>query len=141
MPHEAAQDCSDEGRQQALDEGLKLIKERNRLLTLSDKYGRGTAATDMADPITGDSEDEKIIHKARKEAQLVREEKIRQARSKTAVRKSLNGRRLFVETGILEIISQKGQASAVSQPQVDYPKMEVLLWEVLSLFQRVQREV
>ena len=33
---EAAQDSSDEGRQQALREGLKLIKERNKLLTLAD---------------------------------------------------------------------------------------------------------
>ena len=56
---EAAQDSSDEGRQQALGEGLKLIKERNKLLTLADKYGWGTAAAYMADPIASDSEDEK----------------------------------------------------------------------------------
>ena len=54
-----------------LEEGIKLIKQRNKLLVISDKYGWETGVAYMLDPIAEDSDDEQRIKKAWKEAKLL----------------------------------------------------------------------
>ena len=58
------------------------INERKKILTVTDCYGRETAQAYLANPIASDSEDEKKIEKARKEAKANKEEKRRAVKSK-----------------------------------------------------------
>ena len=58
-----------------LEEGIKLIKQRNELLVISHKYGWETGVAYTLDPIAENSDDERRIKKARKEAKLLKEEK------------------------------------------------------------------
>ena len=58
------------------------INERNKILTVTDCYGWETAQAYLADPIASDSEDEKKLKKARKEAKANKEEKRRAFKSK-----------------------------------------------------------
>ena len=80
-----------------LEEGIELIKQRNKLLVISNKYRWETGVAYMLDPIAEDSNDERRIKKARKEAKLLKEKK-----------KQLKSKRMAV--GILkEEIYQKGK--------------------------------
>ena len=65
-----------------LEEGIELIKQKNKLLVISNKYGWETGVAYMLDPIAEDSDDERRIKKARKEAKLLNEEKKKQLKSK-----------------------------------------------------------
>ena len=58
------------------------INERNKILTVTDCYGWETAQAYLADSIASDSEDEKKLKKARKEAKANKEEKRRAVKSK-----------------------------------------------------------
>ena len=51
------------------------INEQNKILMVTDCYGWETAQAYLADPIASDSEDEKKLKKARKEAKANKEEK------------------------------------------------------------------
>ena len=64
-----------EDRSSLLEEGIELIKQRNKLLVISDKYGWETGVAYMLDPIAEDSDDEQRIKKAQKEVKLLKEEK------------------------------------------------------------------
>ena len=64
-----------EERNSILKEGMNLLTQRNKVLILSDKYGWETAATYSTDPVASDSEDEKRIKRARKEAKATKDEK------------------------------------------------------------------
>ena len=64
-----------EERNTLLNEGMELITQRNKVLT--DKYGWETAMCYGTDPVASDSEDEKRIKRARKEAKVAREEKLK----------------------------------------------------------------
>ena len=57
------------------DKGMDLLTQRNKVLILSDKFGWETAASNGTDPVTSDSEDEKKIKHARKEAKATKHEK------------------------------------------------------------------
>ena len=50
---DTSEDCSS-----LLEEGMELIKQRNKLLVISDKYGWENGVTYMFDPIAEDSDDE-----------------------------------------------------------------------------------
>ena len=58
-----------------LKEGMDLLSQRNKVLILSDKYGWETAAAYGTDPVASDSEDEKRIKRACKEAKATKDEK------------------------------------------------------------------
>ena len=64
-----------EDRSSLLEEGIELIKQRNKLLVISDKYRWETGVAYMLDPIAEDSDDEQRIKKAWKDAKLLKEEK------------------------------------------------------------------
>ena len=64
-----------EERNSILKEGMDLLSQRNKVLILSDKYGWETAAAYGTDPVASDSEDEKRIKHARKEAKAIKDEK------------------------------------------------------------------
>ena len=51
------------------------INKRNKILMVTDCYGWETVQAYLADPIAPDSEDEKKLKKARKEAKANEEEK------------------------------------------------------------------
>ena len=73
---EQATEESDEAeRVSLLKEGMAKINERNKILTVTDCYGWETAQAYLADPIASNSEDEKKLKKARKEAKANKEEK------------------------------------------------------------------
>ena len=57
------------------EEGIELIRQKNKLLVISDKYGWETGVAYMLDPIAENSDDERKIEKAWKEAKLLKEEK------------------------------------------------------------------
>ena len=61
-----------------LEEGIELIKQKNKVLVISDKYGRETGVAYTLDPISENSDDERRIKKAQKEAKLLKEEKKKQ---------------------------------------------------------------
>ena len=63
--------------QELLHEGMNMIKSRNKLLVINDRYGYETGQAHAKDPLTEDSEDEQKIKKARKEALYIKEEKKR----------------------------------------------------------------
>ena len=63
-----------EERNNLLNEGMELITRRNKVLVLTDKYGWETAMCYGTDPVVSDSEDDKRIKRARKEAKVAREE-------------------------------------------------------------------
>ena len=65
-----------------LEEGIELIKQRNKLLVISDKYGWETGLACMLDPIAENSDNEWRIKKAWKEAKLLKEDKKQQQKSK-----------------------------------------------------------
>ena len=64
-----------EDRNSILKEGMDLLSQRNKVLILSDKYGWETAAAYGTDPVASDSEDEKKIKRACKEAKAIKDEK------------------------------------------------------------------
>ena len=66
-----------EERNSLLNEGMELITQQNRVLVLTDKYGWKTAMCYGTNPVASDSEDEKRIKRARKEAKLAKKEKSR----------------------------------------------------------------
>ena len=73
---EQATEESDEAeRVSLLKEGMAKINGRNKILTVTDCYGWETAQAYLADPIASDSEDEKKLKRARKEAKANKEEK------------------------------------------------------------------
>ena len=62
-----------EDRSSLLEEGIiELIKQRNKLLVISDKYGWETGVAYMLDPIAEDSDDERRIKKAGKRPNCLR---------------------------------------------------------------------
>ena len=76
---QAIEESDEAKRVSLLKEGMAKINERNKILTVTDRYGWETAQAFLADPIASDSEDEK---KARKEAKANKEEKRRAVKSK-----------------------------------------------------------
>ena len=77
-----------EDRSSLLEEGIELIKQRNKLLLISDKFGWQTRVAYMLDTIAEDSDDERRIKRAQKEAKLLKEEKKKQLKSeRTSVKK------------------------------------------------------
>ena len=67
---DTSEDCSN-----CLEEGTELTKQRNKLLVISDKYEWETGVAYTLDPIAENSDDERRIEKAWKEAELLKEEK------------------------------------------------------------------
>ena len=65
-----------------LEEGTELIKQRNKLLVISGKYGWETEVAYTLDPVAENSDDERRIKEARKEAKLLKEEKKKHQKSK-----------------------------------------------------------
>ena len=65
-----SEDCST-----FLKEVIELIKQRNKVLVISDKYGWETGVAYTLDLITENPNNERRIKKARKEAKLLKEEK------------------------------------------------------------------
>ena len=64
-----------EKRNTLLNEGMELITQRNKVLVRTGKYGWETAMCYGTDPAAKDSEDEKRIKRAKKEARMAKEEK------------------------------------------------------------------
>ena len=64
-----------EERNSILKEGMDLLTQRNKVLILSDKYGWQTAAAYGTDPVASNSEDEKKIKRACKEAKTTKDKK------------------------------------------------------------------
>lgn len=58
-----------------LNEGKKLLAERNRHILLAEKYGWDTVDCYSAKPLTSDSEDEKRIKNAIRKASSLNNEK------------------------------------------------------------------
>ena len=58
-----------------MEEGIELIKQRNKVLVISNKYGWETGVAYTLDPIAENSDDEQRIKKAQKEAKLLKEGK------------------------------------------------------------------
>ena len=65
-----------------MEEGIELIKQRNKLLVISNKYGWETRVAYTLDLIAENFDYEQRIKKARKEAKLLKEEKEKQQKSK-----------------------------------------------------------
>ena len=61
-----------------LNEGKKLLSQRNKHILLAEKYGWDTVQCYTAEPLASDSEDEKKIKKAIKEGNRLKNEKARQ---------------------------------------------------------------
>ena len=66
-----------EERNTLLNESMELITQGNKVLVLTDKYGWETAMCYGTDTVASDSEDEQRIKRARKEAKVAKEEKIK----------------------------------------------------------------
>ena len=64
-----------EERNTLLDEGMELISQRNKVSVLTDTYDWEKAMCYGTDPVASDSEDEKRIKRARKDAKVAKEEK------------------------------------------------------------------
>ena len=62
----AVEESDEEECGQLLREGMKRINERNKILTVTDRYGWETTQAYLTDPIVSDEEDEKRLKKARK---------------------------------------------------------------------------
>ena len=60
--------------------GIGLIEKRNKILMLSDKHGWECAEAYSLNPLADNSDDEKKIKKALKEAKSVKEEKLKAQR-------------------------------------------------------------
>ncbi|XP_078344695.1 uncharacterized protein LOC144630237 [Oculina patagonica] len=72
---DAAASASDEtGRNQALEEGRKLLKERNKHIQLAEKYGWEAVDCYVQEPLACDSDDEKRIKRAIKESKVLKAE-------------------------------------------------------------------
>ena len=76
---QAIEESDEAERVSLLKESMAKINERNKILTMTDCYGRKTA---QADPIASDSEDKKKLKKVRKEAEANKEGKRRAVKSK-----------------------------------------------------------
>ena len=61
--------------------GVKLIEKRNKILMLSDKHGWECTEAYSCNPLADNSDDEKKIKKALKEAKSVKEEKLKAQRA------------------------------------------------------------
>ena len=70
----AVEESDEEECGQLLHKGMKKINERNKILTVTDRYGWEIAQAYLTDPIMSD-EDEKRLKKARKEAIAAKLEK------------------------------------------------------------------
>ena len=66
-----------EERNALLNEGMELITQRNKVFVLTDKYGWETARCYGTDPVASNSENEKRIKRARKEAKVAWRRKIK----------------------------------------------------------------
>ena len=77
LEEDISEDCST-----FLVEGIELIKQRNKLLVIGDKYGWETGVAYMFNPIAENSDDERRIKKTRKEAKLLKEEEKKEQKSK-----------------------------------------------------------
>lgn len=72
---DAAASASDETvRNQALEEGRKLLKERNKHIQLAEKYGWEAVDCYVQEPLACDSDDEKRIKRAVKESKILKAE-------------------------------------------------------------------
>ena len=60
-----------------LNEGIALINKRNKKLMLADRYGWDTAVAYQANPLASDSEEERRIKRAVKEAKSLQDEKVK----------------------------------------------------------------
>ena len=67
-------------KQTHINEGIELINKRNKLLVLADAHGWEVAEAYNADPLADDSADEKKIRKAKKEGEILRDQKFKNAR-------------------------------------------------------------
>ena len=86
--------------QELLQEGMGMIKTRNKLSVINDKYGYETGQAYAKDPLADNSKDEQKIKKARQKAPHVKEEKKRQQKrmkssSSGSIRKSFLGHGQF----------------------------------------------
>ena len=68
-------------RERQLNEGIALINKRNKKLMLADRYGWDTAVAYQTSPLASDSEDERRIKRAVKEAKSLQDEKIKNTRA------------------------------------------------------------
>ena len=109
---DAVEADTSENRSTFLEEGNDFIKQRNKLLVISDKYGWETGVAYTLDPIAQNSDDERRIKKARKEAKLFKEEKKKQQNSKrpSAQKTSFLGNR---NTSFPSMLSDSLKRSAV----------------------------
>ena len=57
---------------EALEEGKKLLKERNKHIMLVEKYGREAVDCYVQEPLANDSDDEKRIRRAVKESKVLK---------------------------------------------------------------------
>ncbi|KAL9970917.1 hypothetical protein ACROYT_G023375 [Oculina patagonica] len=77
---DAAASASNETvRNQAMEEGRKLLKERNKHIQLAEKYGWEAADCYVQEPLACDSDDEKRIKQAVKESKPQREKHTKRA--------------------------------------------------------------
>ena len=65
-----------------LNEGIALINKRNKKLMLADRYGWDTAIAYQTNPLASDSEDERRIKRAVKEAKSLQDEKVKITRAR-----------------------------------------------------------
>ena len=70
--------CTSENHSTFLEEGIELIRQRNKVLVISDKYGWETVVAYTLDPIAENSDDEQSIKKVQKETKFLNEEKKKQ---------------------------------------------------------------
>ena len=70
---QAIEESDEAERVSLLKEGMAKINEWNKILMVTDCYGWATAQAYLADPIASNSEDEKKLKKARKEAKANKE--------------------------------------------------------------------
>ena len=75
---DALEGGTNEDRSTFLEEGIELIKQRNKVLVISNKYGWDTGVAYTLDPIAENYDDERRIKKTQKEAKLLKEEKKKQ---------------------------------------------------------------
>ena len=68
-------------RETQLNEGIALINKRNKKLMLADRYGWDTAVAYQINPLASDSEDERRIKRAVKEAKSLQDEKVKITRA------------------------------------------------------------
>ena len=83
---------SDTSSEKLLQEGMKLIDERQKLIKMADRseFGWGLITEYQADELADNSEDERRIHKAEKAAEkrLIKKKKKMESQKATAQRRS-----------------------------------------------------